>query len=73
MKMATLPKSNYMINTFPIIIPMMFTGEIEKSTLKFIWKHKATNSQSSSEQKGQHLEVSQYQPSQYTSEPQQWY
>jgi hypothetical protein len=38
--MVMLPIAICMLNAIPMKIPLAFIIEIEKSTLKFIWKHK---------------------------------
>jgi hypothetical protein len=57
-KMAILPEAIYKLNSIHIKILMMFITKIEKSTLKFIWKHKGPQKAKTILSKRAMLEVS---------------
>jgi hypothetical protein len=69
--MAILPKAIFMFNVIPMKIPMTYGTDIEKSTLKFIWKQKDHEQPRQYSAKKTMLEVTQHPTSKYTTELQQ--
>jgi hypothetical protein len=67
--MALSPRAIYMFNVIPIKIPMTSITEIEKSTLKFIQKHKRLQIAKAIQSKKPTLGISQYLTSNSTTEP----
>ena len=39
-KMSTLPKAMYRLNTIPIKVPMTYFTDTEQTFQKFMWNHK---------------------------------
>jgi hypothetical protein len=65
-KMVILPKENYMFNSIPIKSLITFCTEVEKTIMKYMWKHKRPQTAKAILSKKSNVKALQYPTSNYT-------